>query len=364
MMNRLLALILWTSIVSCSAMSFREEAESKGSKYQASAGTSQSKSADQGAVPETRPSAPLSEPKPRDFQLPPGTAVIPVAVGGSSLTCYKDPAIGMLCRGTEPEVLRTFKPSYALYASEMERIWFKAPFYDKGEGLYAIHVPKDLLSTPLNIAVMLVDSDNRALTDTVFEANHTLTNMVKDPSFEELAIDAKDIAGSRVVPPSLVSRWKAQRLTESTAPCLNQYELDSMLSRPERLAAHGDQWVELVAGCDSESTSQRERIGIYQSIPLLNGNTYRISFAYRKGGDGLTDNPRLRLIFDGQERAAFEVKNNEWAYKSLTITAANNNPMINFQEYGSVSGQGSLIDDIIVVDLTELARQDEANAGN
>ncbi|MES2745077.1 MAG: hypothetical protein V4655_06605 [Bdellovibrionota bacterium] len=380
-MNRLISMILWISVVSCSAMGFREDApsmntsEAKDQTPSASdkdpskkgASKPDNKSPASNASPESA-SADLesdaSAPSPgseshSDIKLPPGIVVIPVPVGGGSLTCNFDPMLGMQCQRGEFEGAQIFAPAYAMYASEVEKVWTKTTFKETNAGLYAVSLPPDLVASPLNVAIMVVDANNQALSDASFEIDHKIMNLVKNGSFEDEVINKENFAVSRTIERKNQNAWQSQKF-DSDPLCVDQYELDGDWLKPQVTAAHGRQWMELIARCGTDLSDRKINIGIYQEVLLTKGRDYRISFAYRGSAEAANANT-MRVNLDGRSKPDVLARNTEWKYQGIVFTATQERVGINFQEFGVGVARGTMIDDIVLVDLTGIKEQNTAN---
>ncbi|RZA17704.1 MAG: hypothetical protein EOP10_22235 [Proteobacteria bacterium] len=294
-----------------------------------------------------------------EFKLPPGIVVIPVPVGGGSLTCNPDPAAGMLCQRGEFEGSQNFKAAFALFASEVEKVWIKTPFKETATGIYAVNLPTDLMSSPLNIAVMLVDAQNRSVADTEFEIEHSIANLVKDGSFDDRKIDPNNFQASRTVAAAAQTNWRSQRIVSADSACLNHYERDGDWLKPEVPAARDRQWMELVARCDTDFSSRKANVGIYQELALKANRHYRISFAYRTSAEAQGAN-NLKVIFDGRQVLDLKPNATQWTYQGLVVPTTMDRTMMNFQEFGVGVARGTMIDDVIVVDLTSVIEQNAA----
>lgn len=369
-MSRLIPIFMWIAAVSCSGGTFIGsigERSSQGSIDQTEftpgpvieppAQTGGQPTTDlpgtNSTVPEiTTPTEKPKDPNPTIYRMPPGNAVIPIAVGGASLTCQPDEGQGILC-GSESEAILSFIPVKAYYATNMEKTWILTTFVKVSESSYAVKLPADLMSHSIQVSVLMVNAENKFMADMNGDKEkETLINLVKDGSFELQRIDASNSLRSRSITPIQEYAWQAERTaTQQEYRCEGYLELDSIISKAVLAAAEGTQWMELAARCDDFGDTRRENLGISQILSLQAGRSYRVTYAFRNS-PGSTDTHQLKVTYDNHVVSTDYVKESAWTYRSFTFKAAANEVRLGFMEmaYGT---RGTVIDDIMVVELKE-----------
>lgn len=351
-MKLVTAFVLSLYLVSCSGNNFTpgsSPTKEKGSKSQ----NSNPSSVTVPSVTETEQINVNPTGNNNTYTLPPGTAVIPVAVGGASLTCMQDIALGVLCMGDGSDIAKNFAPVVAWYATPQEKIWTPTTFTKKPGLSYLVKIPETILQSQTKVSIMLLNSDSLYMADMEAETPN-LQNLVADPSFQNVTVDLKNIK-TQIFEEHEQSNWKAYRPPgedgTTISSCAALLAISSTAATPNFKGSDSDQWLELASPCTTTS-QEKENLGVKQTLKTVKGHLYRVSFSYRNAPEAKAPH-LLKLRWNGEVAASLNIANSDWLNFGNVFEATSDSTILAFEEASTAQdGKGTNLDGIIVIDYT------------
>lgn len=310
----------------------------------------------QPSPPPTAPAETQFAPQPEGPEIGlPETAVVPVAVGGASLTCSlvenaPDDA-KCVASSTDGKPLNfTVANAYAMYGQSM--VWRLVSFrpIPGTSDSWIVSLPYGARNR--SVGIILSDVSQSIMADWIINDTNKPANLALDGGFEENVLDhttPDTLLQSQFLPPERQTAWKA--LNTTTPDCRSVIEIQSIATITELSAIEGGQWTELDASCNANYFVPGNNVSLYQDLTLQVDHLYQISFYYKVRSGGITAQG-FRAAFGSQTLVTRTVTEADWTQMSFVVTASEAKARLAFTEIGDpVDGRGTLLDDVVVIDL-------------
>lgn len=350
-MKSLMTLILSICLTACSGGSFTGGAERTSSNGSAEQIASESTfpPANNGTTDTNNPpkNDGLNPDPNKSHMLPPGTAVIPVAIGGASLTCQEIKDASIYC--STNLAASVFVPTVAWYATDLEKQWIATSFEKDASNNYIVKVPESVRKSIAKISIMVMDSNSNSIAD--MEVSDNARSLLVDGSFESNRIDPARNETAWLSPRDQTA-WKAfyYGSPSVSANCEPFVQLSGTSLVSELAAADGNQWAKLSTRCFPTNgyTAEHSNVGIKQRVKVTKHKTYIFSFSYRRAGI-VREIPSIKIIVAGKE-SSFEVKNTAWLTQSNSHLAESDEIDIIFIQTNNDGDEGAHIDNVKLIE--------------
>lgn len=296
-------------------------------------------------------SAPPKPPEGSEQAPPPSNAMIPISIGGASLTCsvvdQEDPYAHCRVRDALGQPLKGLSDGYLI--SGPSSAWLPVSLVPlEAAGEYKL--PLNNLRADFGI-VIVTEAGKGAFDwiDPLEGLSHY--SVINDGGFEKLTISP---GGSfAFIPSSSSAVWKAVPAANSNCVEGSQgiIEVQNQLV-PGSLSTvkNSKQWIELDAACADVSQSGAGNMRVYQDVKVKAGNIYqlRFSLANRPGNTAVQS---VVIRAGGAELMRKVVTESMWSEYSLTINAVDQSLRLEFEETGVPNRHGTLLDNVELINL-------------
>lgn len=174
-----------------------------------------------------------------------------------------------------------------------------------------------------------------------------LTNVVKDPSFEEIAVSGGGFA--TLVQQGNFKSWLARNKADTGCLDLSPI-IELQTNHAKQKALNGKQWTELDSACAFDNGENAGNIGLFQDLAVIKDHVYAISFGAKRRAEANTLQ-RMRMTWGGLLLFEQDTIQDDWTVFSMIQTSTSNGARIDFEETGYSDGYGTLLDDIRIYDL-------------
>lgn len=307
--------------------------------------------------------APIVSPQPEaSTETPPDIAVVPVPIGGAPLTCIRSTDASAVVRcdmKMESGAPVSSNPNMVYIVSGEDPVQTKVAITPAATGSFTFTIPTQLQSLKA-FAVAVGFTDNAYSGSNSFKyagkdvlmamvgyGKADLTNVVKDPGFEEFVVPAKD--SSLYIEQGDFKNWMAR--SKADTGCLDLSPMIEIQKNYGTAAAfEGKQWTALDSVCAEDHAKAAGNIGLFQDLVVKKDHIYAISFA-QKRRPGVSSLQKIVVSWGSEVLVQRETVDTQWTVLSIIKAATTDQMRIDFEEVGLSDGYGTLLDDVRVYDL-------------